>query len=669
MALQDVRYKLEYGDPDVHLEYQFLIRETAGNIINDTSINYLIGVGEAPAVFRRRATKTDGDLIMAGTELSLEFYATVDQLEEYDELYKGDYKRFKVDYYRRQGASNLLVWQGFVKPENCSREFIEKDKLYRYSITATDLLGDLKKIEFKDSNNNIYRDVQPLIVQTQRALQRIDDNYLFLPFYIQLNTYEDAMDSSLAQVFTDIAVDSRRWEKVSDGLINTNTCYEVLEDMLKPFNCTLTQADAGWRIINYHELSSKTDQIVWDTSTVGFTGDSNLIVDISSYKFLDYGSLEFKQPLRELKTIVKNRTELNGELSNGDFNTASLAIDPWAHNSQPDPNITWDVVSNGGNNEMRLEWDFRGLGFTGQTDASMYFWLVTSPGAAPSENSSFELQFDVRCLARQTYAGAKTLNVRASLYTSGKVGTGDLQELLTDETVSFSDPVYDYTRRKFKWKWNTGITSHYFTITGNFAQQVYGDLRFDNFRLIYNENEETSIQLSYDKLYRTENNGLSLYDSANRTINLSDGQNQEDVGAFRLLTDSSITEGSWYRWNEDASASIQKKYNINILENRSTYANYIRIKILDDSNTLRPYQIWQLDGHYYRIIGYTEVLKKKWREISAELEEIITDPIDSSTYTTVLTSEDGQINDSPVIPPLRLDIPLTGEYNLGFGTI
>jgi len=249
------------------------------------SINTIRNLADSPISIRRRATKTDGDIIIAGSELSFKFISPATDISTYDTLFESNYKDYRVSFY----VGSNVRWRGWVKPENFKREFVDNGAHYKIDLSATDAIADLKDVDYPDNSDRVN-----LIDHIDRCLALTD---ISLNYKIQLNTYEPSIMSSTDSVMDNITASSLRFVKTDEGRIYQTDANEVLTELLKPFNTTLMQSDGNYWIINYQEPSSYYFPSDFGTGVIGARVQNDLRKDISNWKYRNRGSVE-KQGIR-----------------------------------------------------------------------------------------------------------------------------------------------------------------------------------------------------------------------------------------------------------------------------------------------------------------------------------------------------------------------------------
>ena len=231
---------------------------------------------------------------------SLEIPAECQVADEFADLYTSDPTRFKVSLY----INSVTVWQGFITPELYSAPWV--DPPHDVAITATDGLGELKRSTFTAAG------VLSLESHLSRLLAMTG---LSLPLsYVNLME-SDWVQSQYFWADTRLSLDHMAGE----------SCYDVLQALLRSFHATLRQARGKWVVIRETDCpGSKTGTNVLDIS-----GNAYPIVPFGSARsFVNWpvGSLSSEiQPARNGLKVVSDSASGGGLLADSD-----MATDSWS---------------------------------------------------------------------------------------------------------------------------------------------------------------------------------------------------------------------------------------------------------------------------------------------------------------------------------------------------
>lgn len=188
-------------------------------------------LGRAPILKRER----NGNIL--GT--SLEIFAECKVDGEFSQLYTSSADEFRVEVYKRQ----TLLWRGFVSPELYSEPDIAPP--YDVQIIATDGLGELKDALFSQNLLSLHNHLDNILEHTG----------LVLPIGIvsSLSWDDQQVNHSPYTLLTDTGIDLSN--RIDDS------CYDVLQDILRSLNACITQQDGGWLVIRESDLYDNVDKL------------------------------------------------------------------------------------------------------------------------------------------------------------------------------------------------------------------------------------------------------------------------------------------------------------------------------------------------------------------------------------------------------------------------
>ena len=216
------------------VKYQFSIEATNGDEVDIFLLQrdysgqkHIRSLGRAPVLKRER-----NDCIL-GT--SLEIFAECRVDGEFAELYTSDAYEFKVEVYKRQ----TLQWTGFVSPELYAEPDIAPP--YDVQIIATDGLGELKNYDFA-----FYDRAKSYIAYITSVLEHTGLD-LDIEVISGLQYYDEGWSDSngLGSIVVDLS------HKAGES------CYEILQQMLKSVNACITQHNGNWLVIRESDIYSQ----------------------------------------------------------------------------------------------------------------------------------------------------------------------------------------------------------------------------------------------------------------------------------------------------------------------------------------------------------------------------------------------------------------------------
>ena len=188
-------------------------------------------LGRTPILKRERS----GNIL--GT--SLEIYAECRVDGEFAQLYTSSADEFRVEVYKRRN----LLWTGFVSPELYSEPDIAPP--YDVQIIATDGLGELKDALFSQDLLSLHNHLDNILEHTGLALP--------IGIVSSLSWDDHQVNHSPYTLLTDLGVDLSN--RIDDS------CYDVLQDILRSLNACITQQGGGWLVIRESDLYDNVENL------------------------------------------------------------------------------------------------------------------------------------------------------------------------------------------------------------------------------------------------------------------------------------------------------------------------------------------------------------------------------------------------------------------------
>ncbi len=243
---------------------------------------------------------------------------------QYLPLYTEDDKKFKGVYEVDEGSGFTPVWSGFEIPSVYQENFIATP--YPTAFRFADNVKLLEKAKFADDNGQLINGVLKLIKVIALIMKKTG---LELSIRSGINIFEENhattdTDDPLDQTYIDVAC-------YRDGA-DPFTCWQVLEEILKPFGARIYQCDNQWQIEEIDRATESYDYRLFD-----FNGDylSNgtfdPIVEIKAPTFTDrvalvdkdhsmeiipsYGSVKITSALNYVGSIIAGSFEKEDLLS------------------------------------------------------------------------------------------------------------------------------------------------------------------------------------------------------------------------------------------------------------------------------------------------------------------------------------------------------------------
>jgi hypothetical protein len=239
-------------------------------------------------------------------------------------LHTSDFKQYQIQI-DKGGAT---YWKGWLLPDYYQEPYEEPP--YVVTIHASDGLGLLKNYGLVNSSNNNYTGKYYIWALLNSIFYKIGTE---LDLWENINIYEDNINSTAADsVINQIVLNAEIFYDV-DG--NPMNCYDVLTEILKPFNAYVIQSGGLWHIIRVptNKESYTRRKWIWSVEGMGWNYDSNESHDpqltttgdttlASLIRFVG-NTLTVSPPWKEFKINQYYGTKEN-ILQNGDFNYDSF---------------------------------------------------------------------------------------------------------------------------------------------------------------------------------------------------------------------------------------------------------------------------------------------------------------------------------------------------------
>lgn len=184
-----------------------------------------INFSDTPAVLKMHG-KDDSPFDPIKTfELRLELIT--DNYGDYDDLFEGSVKKYIAYYY----LDDVIKWYGYIQPKMCEHTYCANR--YVNTIVATDGIGLLQDIEFKESDGDFYTGKKLLIQIIDICLKKLYSSVTYREAF-DINETSDSV-SGLA-VLGLYSLDTAMFRKDEKTAWN---CYDVLETIMEAFNCQI----------------------------------------------------------------------------------------------------------------------------------------------------------------------------------------------------------------------------------------------------------------------------------------------------------------------------------------------------------------------------------------------------------------------------------------------
>lgn len=556
-----------------------------------------------PVTMKRRRSGKDNDNVVLGSELEFNFYSSIADAGQFNDIYTGSWKDWRVLYYR----DATLIWQGWIKPENLTRELITEQ--YELSVSATDGLADLKNIEFVNfSTGDVYTDRVTILTVVKRALEHLE---IEIDFKIQLGTWETTLMTVAQNALFEMDINTERFASVKDGRTVQDDCFSVLQESLRPFNVEMYQAEGFWYIQARNETNSPVFTHTYSTLAQSALSTIDNSHDISNFDFKNRGTLELLKPVKHQEVTFNNFNNGSNLILNGDFSAGTnWTATGWSSSTigtEYFEGISIDLLS-------KLQSD--------------PFTIASFP-----ENSTITINFKIKVTALTPDDPDYNPNILCQLFSdaSTEVPSSGINEFPLSNGTEYIDHRFTFSLKvtgsgyfvRFHFKPNSS-----FTYTSSTVQidDVFSTINF-----------EDADTVTYDSTVQVTNDDITSTGVGEKIILVGDSLRTNDFGAIQ---DGAVTNSIiWNRYLKTDALPLQELLGLQEITRTSSYRDYLRLSIMDVNDVIRPYQRLKIDSTYYFIRAYSKTHFNWITEV--DLEEIISTDPSNSTKLFQLTSKDG----------------------------
>ena len=241
----NVKYTVEYLDV-VNTKHIF-------NLYDDEYYSSPIEVNGAITMDYGQVDENLESIRGQGLRVSLDADASL----TYEELFQGQEKTFRVEYFR----DSVLLFQGWLNPEGFYEDYVN-DK-WEVSFDCIDGLGYLKNLAFVNSDGTNITGIKTQLEILSLALQRtginVDINVAINIFYTGLADTES--------ILANVNANTKRYIKDDD--VTVMNCEEVIRDVLEPYGAVLTSYNGQWVIYKPNELFNDTEAVFFRYDYLG----------------------------------------------------------------------------------------------------------------------------------------------------------------------------------------------------------------------------------------------------------------------------------------------------------------------------------------------------------------------------------------------------------------
>lgn len=167
------------------------------------------------------------------SELTINFISEAFDMES---IISNNDQKYRVDLRRITPSGSQLNWRGFLSTDDLTEQYISGNR--QFSLKAIDGLGFLK--------NETPSFTYGRILLTEVIQECLSKTYVGLDFNIECSLYADYMaDFVFSNPFSQCKIHTRYYMNSDNGPGNL---YEVLEELMKTFQCTAFQQGGYWHI-------------------------------------------------------------------------------------------------------------------------------------------------------------------------------------------------------------------------------------------------------------------------------------------------------------------------------------------------------------------------------------------------------------------------------------
>lgn len=592
-------FQYGYSDSDKY-EIAFYFKDYASTVTTLTA-------GNMPLELNYPGQRDDTKPIMA-SNIRLNFKVEQADISTFDtDFLETEFKDIVIKIISDPDGTPVTIWTGLNDPSNSYRSW--QDYVYIVSIYAKDVFTSLRDYDYSNSGSR-YTGFEDFLTIIKTALSKVADITEFqLDFKVQLGVYSNLMTSSEnALKENEVAQDS--FSVLGSNGYEFDNCYDVLEKVLKNFNCTLKQTRGYYWIQSNAEDDSYYFHYDWATLTQQSRTASDLVVSISGDKYIGSGTLYKFDPVTSSAITLYNRFFQTPLISNGEFTSN---ITGWSNGRAVDGGHTFNGTFAWYNYPLLS--GTLGTQLGGTITATTYsfrttalFAIVEIGSGAPTVACSWSGE-----LYSESRSGGPSAIpiVRARLwnstdgYTDGTIGQQPF--LSVGGFYTFSDS-FDVT----------GLTedNNYLEIEVEIQDATTTAVQFywDNIGV-----EQVIATGSKDWYYSSVIVSSPYRGNTERDI-VYFAETQETVSDICSIKDSggSYVE-SWSRYGETSEGlSIIELIQQQRLNHSYKWMNYVRATIKDPTNKIWPENFLTDGSKTYRIIGLT----KNFREESTTLDMV-----------------------------------------------
>jgi len=577
------------------------------NIYKDNAATpYVIENGsDMPVVLSHTGGAKDewDNTILQGQELTFDFLIPQADVSKINEIFESEYQDYMLEYTMYpEGYPSVLIFKGWIKPENLYKTLDTNEPQVAIKLSATDGLGDLKKIEFRNADRSLITGRYSLLAIIKKALTPLNTA---LNFNIQLNSWDTGTMTYDECALEKMYSNCENYFEISDnGAPTVMNCWDVIEAVLKCFNVKFHQYLGEWCITNFFELNSYSHRYLsTDLSLISRTSKFNS-VDLSDWLFSPGIDQQKIHPLKAILTKSKNK-DVGGDVSGADLADweGSWTIAFYTHSVLSGGVLQLTSLSGSAeDNFIELASDFS----ISQTSSDDYLKINFDYKIEAVTCSSLPEDLQLRVQIKRSNE-TWSIPILAPLYGRDWI---HFEALACDAlkipigSGSYNVRISFGTKDNSRWDWLTAS----FKIKNVSIPKIQAS-----------SDQYNPVTIDYDEQYYQHN--TKGVEELNFETLIADGKSITETGAF-LTYDGQwgITSHEWNTYTHTEQTHILDLCVRNILANRKSYKDFLRLEIFDFSNVLGFDNYVYILDKIYAFNTYSKDFKNC--KITAELIEL-----------------------------------------------
>jgi len=587
--------------------------------------------GRDPFMIDIRGQKDTINQPIMGSSASMQIIVDKSDVTSIDaDFLANDYKDMIVKLIKDPDGTPSTEWVGFLLPSNADRPF--QGYKYTYDLEAVDGIADLKEYYYTvpgDFFGTVYNGFSTMLSIIKTAISKMATfSDMQLDFRVQLGTYSDQMIST-ENALKENQVVQELFFTEKDNRNEPDTCYNVIEKILKPFNCKMAQIDGYYQIWCKSELDSYYFEYDWSTLTQQSRTLRirlfNIFSSLSNKKLIGSASLSKIAGYKQISLMLNNKSYDAELLTNGGFDSN---VTSWGNGKTSDLSAQWTTLAwynfPGLSGTLSLAW-------SGSATAGSYYFrnttnvtLTIGPGAP-----DVQVTVNINRFSETPSAGTNP-DIRILLYNGTDTyitGTNGYQEITTTASfISFTE-TFDATAI------SAASNSLDVEVRINDASTTATQYYVDFVQLV-----QLSGVTPTDSLYRITPQTTTNKELFETDLFIADQIN--DSAEICSIKDAGGSYTStWDRYDDSDTLPLMEILGQQILNDNYGFTDYVRCTVYDDGNDFFPnLAVGDLSfsrQKYYDVIGFS----KNYREatVKVQMKDTGIDNADVALYKSIST--------------------------------